>query len=440
MLLPLTVYSARQGDIRFALFYAALLITLFLICFLNPFSTGDSKNSKAGDDQRSAQAILDRPVMHSREPELKTSAEDATTGSTCFRDPPDAQEHRLDEETPVIDFSKLRSGSDMPSGEESETVEAARPSAQRENQAKEGAPAVFSASVLTTDADHPAARHAPQQQTHPSHGRIRKNPPPAQAIRSGPATTMLVQECESVDSILMGSLDRRIEITRQEVGGYLVQTTVITEKKVLEQSETTRTLKALGLSANILDDDEEPSDIRNMRISGEQNKEERSDSAREKEFHPLAYTFRILKFIFMLTIVCALIIAAVWIAGSMYAKDKTRSGFDDIVRSIEPVRKQVEICIASEGPRYVNVCSNKRRSESAGWDLSDRYISNHKDPNIASIRVDGGTITVYANYDHEFRGATYISVPTRLESGKIRWDMSPESTCLAQEICSGQKP
>jgi hypothetical protein len=436
MLIPLSVLSAKDGSNRFAIFYGSLLILLFVICFFNPYLTKRNREKSADIT-----------------PSRMTAPRFSNRGSDPIRIPDDpdmAMPEQPRADNTVIDFTRLRSDqADNPKstalGElhtEPEQEHPLNPSSTEDSSVKRPSHDnaaetfnFFSDSETGSDHNHTAGSDRSDDGTLKSEEKqdqIRS----VQSAAPHSANFRAVPESESVDSLLLGVIDRKIQISREEKDGFLIQTTVIIEKKPLEMSKTSRVLRELGLSATINDDDPDTGFTGHDFTVGEEHGIRYQESDSGKHFHPVIYTFRILKYILAITVLCALIIFAVWLINDMHARDRTITTFDQIVESIEPIKQQVEACIHAEGPRYMNICNDKHRSENYSWDLTDRFINNHKDPNISAIRIDGGTITVYTNYDHELRGTTYITVPARMDSKTVRWSMSAQSTCLKLKICA----
>lgn len=393
MLLPLSVLSAMQGSNRMAIFYGLLLILLFVICLLNPFL------ANSGDGDEDPAAGTPGPVP---------------PGSNSL--PPAAPPVRpAPERASVPEFSRDPAGAGG-------TGDPGLRSPDRP-----AAPAV------TSSAPTPQPAPAPRSVSGDPGAAPTRRPAISPAQMPDPAS---LSACGSIDSILMGSLDRKVEIRREEKDGYLTQITIITERSRIECSETTRTLRELGLNAALSEDDDYPE---YRRYAGTRIQPENSGRRYRKILlRPAVYTFRMLKHILILTGVCILLIIAAWQINSLYSRERTRTTFQQIIRSLDPVKRQVEECIKAEGQRYRSVCNDRRRSSSGRWDLSDSYISSVRDPNVSAVRVDGGTITAYTNYDHELRGTSYITVPAPAPEGGITWIMDPASTCLKTEICADE--
>ncbi len=402
MLVPLSVLSATDGNNRFAIFYGSLLILLFFICFFNPFH-GDDKSmhdSNPPDTQDYHGDGSGRSIKMPSDPDMAMPMPEQPRANA-------ARVHSDESDQTVIDFTRLRS----------------------EN------------SEVSPQSDFsPEEKRAPEVKTANMSFRV----PPSEKAREEKVSEEIpgsaVCDSESVDNLLLGALDRKIQITREERDGFLIQTTVITERRPLEMSKTSRVLRELGLSTSINDDDmyrETEFTGRGFTINDSQVTAGTAPE-KKKRFHPVSYTFRMLKYILAVTILCAVVIFAIWLINDMHSKERIRDTFSQIIESIEPVKQQVEACINAEGPRFTNVCNDKHRSENYSWDLTDRFLSSHKDPNISAIRVDKGTITVYTNYDHALKGATYITAPTLTGSDKktIKWNMKPESTCLKLKVCA----
>lgn len=436
MLIPLSVLSAKEGSNRFAIFYGSLLILLFVICFFNPYLT--KKNREKSTDIA---------------PPRTTSPRFSNHGSDPIRIPDDpdmAMPEQPRGDHTVIDFTRLRSD---PADNQDATATEELPAKSGHMQIRdpsqgEDSPVRTSShdnaeetinffSDQETESEH---NHAPEPVL--SDGRTLSSEEKQDQIRGAQsaaprsANFRAIPENESVDNLLLGVIDRKIQISREEKEGFLIQTTVIIEKKPLEISKTSRVLRELGLSAAINDDDPGTGFTGHGFTIEDEHGIRYQDQETGKHFHPIIYTFRMLKYILAITVLCALIILAVWLINDMHSRDRTRTTFDQIVESIEPIKQQVEACINAEGPRYMNICNDKHRSENYSWDLTDRFINNHKDPNISSIRIDGGTITVYTNYDHELKGTTYITVPARMDTRTVKWSMSAQSTCLRLKICA----
>ncbi len=450
MLLPLSVLSALQNSNRLAIFYGCLLLLLFVICFFNvffnqaesdnnvsvpnPTSDGNKPNSlQDHSEQPNNPNLTDQQLHITTQDEVINFFEEEKTA------PLQIQVHQTARERQDPSFTAPAPNSPQEEFQFSNS-QSGIPANPQITSANQDDPTEVDLSGFSSQSNTDRGRMQPkadQSQTSASPSSV------AKTIRTQSLSQSdNIHAMGNIDAILMGSLDRKVEIKREEINGYLIQTTIITEKKRLAVSQTSQTLSRLGLNTSISDDDIDPVNLNNFSIN---DPDDAASSAcqtmqqqppREKvHFHPLAYTFRILKYMLALTALCVLIIILIWLVNSHFAKERTLSNFVSIINSLEPVKQQVSACIKAEGPRYLNICNDKHRSEEKGWDLSDRFLSNSKDPHIAAIRVDGGTITAYTNYDHELQGTTYVIVPSLANDGTVTWHMSPNSTCLQLKIC-----
>ncbi len=270
---------------------------------------------------------------------------------------------------------------------------------------------------------------------------------------------------DDIAGMLLGSVDRKIEITREEQDGYLIQKTIITERKKL--SGTARAIMNMGLSTSIRDDDI-PNNMENNASSertlnakdSNNNQEQYQDHSQFQNYNEYSSTEDLpdnneniaaeedeeigfftklgnfLKKVLLIIALLTILGIAGWIGWNIYNVGKAKDDYKEMISSLAPVKAQVEKCMLLEKVRYIKLCSDGEKATDGSWDLSDRFLNENRHPNFASIKISGGVITAHANYDREFRGVTFVTEPVIDHNGKINWNISDKSGCLEKQLCS----
>lgn len=270
---------------------------------------------------------------------------------------------------------------------------------------------------------------------------------------------------DDIAAMLLGTVDRKIEIIREEQDGYLVQKTIITERQKL--SDTARTLKNLGISPSIKDEEYEPPEPNQSSeahppavystdsSSGKYDSlpshhPDQEDEDPDENFHEnqpgetdqgsfLRSAQRTLKKILAAIMILGILTGAGLIAWTCYTISHAPEEFQEMITSLQPVKVQVEQCLIREKIRNLKICSDGEKAQDGSWDLSHRFLSDNRHPNFSSIRIQNGIITAYANFDQIFKGVTYITRPVFDSKGNITWELSDKSGCIKSRLCSPEE-
>ena len=143
-----------------------------------------------------------------------------------------------------------------------------------------------------------------------------------------------------------------------------------------------------------------------------------------------------------LMIVIAIIGILAAIALPAYAKYMARARFTEVTSAVDGVKKQVELCIFSEGTGAAfaasekitqSACANDKKGD--GWkigkatDYATKYVDN--------ITVAGAKITATAVNTNGLNSATFVIVPYNgaADNGIINWKRDDSSSCIEEELC-----
>lgn len=138
--------------------------------------------------------------------------------------------------------------------------------------------------------------------------------------------------------------------------------------------------------------------------------------------------------LFLFTLTTLIAVLAIFIIYAVLKPSGTDE-FKTIIGSLEPIKKQVEQCIVANPATFQTVCNSNSKADDGSWDLSNRFISENKYDSIANIVIDGGTITVNSNYNASLKGANYILIPQLSPNQKVSWSVSNQSTCFTKHLC-----
>lgn len=125
-----------------------------------------------------------------------------------------------------------------------------------------------------------------------------------------------------------------------------------------------------------------------------------------------------------LMIVIAIIGILAVIALPAYQSYVDKSKFTEVIMATSPYRTEVDICAQTQG--------SLQNCNAGSYGIQPPI----EEPvgNVESIAVSAGVITATAVIELA-NGANYILAPL-YEDGRVFWEVSPDSTCLAQGVCS----
>ncbi len=99
--------------------------------------------------------------------------------------------------------------------------------------------------------------------------------------------------------------------------------------------------------------------------------------------------------------------------------------FVEVITHVQSLRRKIELCLMQAGEITNNDCSNGNNGifapEQYGTDI------------IKRIDIEHGVIM--AEGTEKVKNATYIIEPTMSDDGRITWEVSADSTCLAMNMC-----
>lgn len=111
----------------------------------------------------------------------------------------------------------------------------------------------------------------------------------------------------------------------------------------------------------------------------------------------------------------------------------SKAKFTEVTSLSSVIKQQVELCYFDQGT-LENCDSDKPKpSDARGWDLEQSVGYAHS-RYVARVEVTDGVITMYSQNinDKEY---TFILVPTEESESRLRWSISPDSTCLKDNLC-----
>ncbi|MBQ8708619.1 MAG: zinc-ribbon domain-containing protein [Succinivibrionaceae bacterium] len=141
-------------------------------------------------------------------------------------------------------------------------------------------------------------------------------------------------------------------------------------------------------------------------------------------------------------VVLLALVAVVGIVASImlpaYAKYQARAKFAEVVSATYPLKQQVELCIFDVGPEEAaTYCSTGKKANVSlgqrGWDLS-KPAGAYATKYVSSITVDGGVITATGHVVGNIP-ETIVLVPQADNSGHVDWTVSPQSSCIRNDLC-----
>ena len=244
----------------------------------------------------------------------------------------------------------------------------------------------------------------------------------------------------------MEGAEKQTSIYREEKEGYVIQKTVIIEKKKIpthkkidpidqalkeEQNNTSyqENINLFTPNPSIIIDDEPHEPNANEQVHEKEEQDQKSLFNSIASLINQAIHRIVIFFIFSL-----LFIVLIFIIYSIL-KPNAREEFSTIINSIDPIKAEVEKCILSENVHYIDRCNSNNRSNEQAWDLSNRFLNENKHDGIANIVIEGGTITINSNYTNNLKGANYILVPQVSPNHKVLWNISKHSTCFEKHLC-----
>ena len=142
-------------------------------------------------------------------------------------------------------------------------------------------------------------------------------------------------------------------------------------------------------------------------------------------------------------IVIAIIGILAAIALPAYAKYMARARFTEVTSAVDGVKKQVELCIFSEGTGASftasqkitqTACTNSAKGD--GWKIG--AAADYKTKYVETIAVTNATITATAVSTNGLNSATFVIVPYNgaADNGIINWKRDDtNSSCIDAELC-----
>ena len=144
-----------------------------------------------------------------------------------------------------------------------------------------------------------------------------------------------------------------------------------------------------------------------------------------------------------LMIVIAIIGILAAIALPAYAKYMARARFTEVTSAVDGVKKQVELCIFSEGTGAAfaasaeitqSACTNSAKGD--GWKIG--AAADYETKYVKTIAVSNATITATAVSTNGLNSATFVIVPYNgaADNGIINWKRDDtNSSCIDAELC-----
>ena len=277
-------------------------------------------------------------------------------------------------------------------------------------------------------------------------------------------------ELFDLENFSMEGAEKQTTIYREEKDGYVIQKTVIIERKkkpgtAVKGSRNTPVQPAFNNTARIqpasADDFRTSaggSSFLNDQISVDDPKFHEAVSilaGRDPSFHPSSdssssseipeqkpglvkrmneMAAKMAHRLFLLTIVTLIMVLGIFIIHSLLRPSGTEE-FRKIISSVEPVKQMVEKCILDNPENFQQICNSNTRDDLNAWDLSNRFLTENRHESVANIVIEGGTITINSNYNGSLKGANYIVIPTLSPNQKVVWTVSNMSTCFAKHLC-----